>query len=748
MKERMGIDKWVAGPKTRWVVLLIWLVAAWLLNTLAPPISREAVNNAPQLGDARPSVLANELVSQEYPNAEDVPALFVWHRQGGLTDTDLQHIQTFAERLSTRPVPYQTAVTPLHQMPLQALKSNLSEDGSTFISQVSFSKSSEGVQWKEGVNQAKEEAAVIFGSDPFAAAVDSPADLSARVTGPVGIQIDATTLFGQADKTLLIGTVLLVLVLLLLIYRSPILAIIPLVAVGIAYMIISPVLGWMAHNGLATVEKQGTNIMTVLLFGAGTDYCLFLIYRFRQLLKIEPDKGKALRSAISGSSGAIAMSSLTVVLALLTLLAAEYGSFHRLAVPLGISILIMGLASLTLVPALLAIMGRVSFWPFVPRTPEVLAERAKRKGHPAPSTNKNPRNFAGSLVVRRPWLLTTLTCIALGGLALLTTQMKFTFDMLSTFPKTIASQEGFAVIGKHFSPGDLAPVKVIVDTGGTDREVARTLASLPYVKRVSEPQAGKTNPNLWAYDVRLTINPYSMEAMDLIPELRQTVTDKLNQSGDANAAEHVWISGQTAVQYDTKATSMRDMRVILPLIIVMIAILLIAYLRSLVAAAYLIVTVLLSYLAALGLGWLVLHHFLGVDAIQGPILLYSFVFLVALGEDYNIFVISSIWQKSKRMPLKQAVLEGVGETGSVITSAGLILAGTFAVLTTMPIQMLVQMGVITALGILLDTFVVRSLLTPSITLIVGKWAFWPGRRHAAESADSISTETRTLTGSG
>jgi len=163
----------------------------------------------------------------------------------------------------------------------------------------------------------------------------------------------------------------------------------------------------------------------------------------------------------------------------------------------------------------------------------------------------------------------------------------------------------------------------------------------------------------------------------------------------------------------------------MPLIIVMISALLIVYLRSLIAATYLILTVLLSFLSALGLGWLILHHFLGVEAIQGQILLFSFVFLVALGEDYNIFVISSIWQKSKHMPLKQAVLEGVGQTGSVITSAGLILAGTFAVLTTMPIQMLMQIGVIVSLGILLDTFVVRSFLVPAITLLLGKWAFWP-----------------------
>jgi len=744
MKDQLGIGKWVAGPLTRWVTLLAWVVAAVLLNTLAPSIGDEVVNNAPPLPDTKPSVQATELVMKEYPSSEDALALFVWHRQGGLTDTDLQRIQQFSERLSTNPVPYQTSVPPLHQMPLEALKTKLSEDGSTIVSPVYFSKGAQSTDWKEGVDQAKKEATDLFGSDPFAVAIDSPADLNARVTGLVGIQIDANGVFGQADKTLLIGTVLLVLVLLLLLYRSPILAFTPLVAVGAAYFVISPVLGAMMHSGMITVEKQGTNIMTVLLFGAGTDYCLFLIYRFRQLLKTESDKFKALRGAIAGSSGAIAMSGLTVILSLLTMLVAEYGSFRLLAAPFGITIFIMVLASLTLVPALLAIMGRASFWPFIPRTPDMLAERAKRRGRPAPAPNKPSRNLIGSLVVRRPVLITVLTCLVLGGFAVFSTQVKFTFDKLAMFPETMASVEGFSVIGEQFSPGDLAPLKVIVDTDGKDRDVAQILASLPYVAQVSEPQAGKTNPALLAYDVRLNVNPYSTEAMNHIPELRQTVEEELNQRGDAKAADHVWIAGETADQYDTQKTNIRDMSIILPLIIIMIAVLLVVYLRSLIAASYLILTVLLSYLSALGLGWLILHNFLGMDVIQGTVPIYSFVFLIALGEDYNIFVISSIWQKSKRMPLKQAVLEGVGETGSVITSAGLILAGTFAVLITMPVQLMLQMGVIVALGILLDTFVVRPFLVPAITLLLGKWVFWPGRRNSVVNADSASIDQRAI----
>ncbi|OPA79072.1 hypothetical protein BVG16_08190 [Paenibacillus selenitireducens] len=727
MKKDIGIEKWVAGPITRWVTLLVWIVAVGLLSTLLPSINKEVVNNVPPLGDFKPSMQAGVLAANEFSNADDIPALIVWQRQGGLTDADLQKIQALMKTLTTNPVQYQTFVPPLHQTSLQALKTKLSEDGSAMVTPLLFNKQADGVQLEESMTKVKEEAAVLFGLDPFYVAIDSPNNLHARVTGPVGIQVDAVGLFGKADKPLLIGTVLLVLVLLLLIYRSPILALIPLVAVGFAYLVISPILGWMAHEGWITVESQGKNIMSVLLFGAGTDYCLFLISRFRQLLKIESDKGKALREALSGSSGAIAMSGFTVVLALIALLAAEYGPYQRFAAPFSIAILIMGLASLTLVPAMLAILGRAAFWPFVPRTTAMQVDRAKLKGRSAPILSVSSRNRVGSLVVRRPWLIMITAIIILGGLALFTTQIQFTYDRLSSFPKDMASREGFAVIGEQFSSGELAPVKVMVDTYGKELDVGNTIASLPYVKHVSEPQTGKSNSEILAYDVQLNMNPYSTEAMDLIPEIRQVAEKALLQIGVSDAADHVWISGQTAEQYDTKVTGERDMRIIFPIIIGLISLLLFAYLRSLIATVYLILTVILSYLSALGLGWLVIHYIFGADAIQGGILLYTFVFIVALGEDYNIFMISSIWQKIKHMSLKHAIQEGVRETGVVITSAGLILAGTFAVLATMPVQLLMQVGVIVAIGVLLDTFIVRPFLVPAITLLLGKWAFWPGR---------------------
>ncbi|OCT16358.1 hypothetical protein A8709_02700 [Paenibacillus pectinilyticus] len=738
MNRTYSLSKWVTGRKSKWVTFLVWLVAAGMLSLFLPAVNKQVVNNAPNLSSTKPSVQANLVSEVEFPSGSDIPALVVWHRETGLTDADLQHVLKLTEMLSAQPVPGQTSIIPLHQMPSQKVREQLSKDGSTLILPIMFNRQTDEGQMKESVLAVQEIAKTIFGADPFQAAADSQSELSARVTGPVGIGIDADALFGNADLPVMIGTVLLVLVLLLLIYRSPVLALIPLLAVGIAYLVITPLLGWMAGEGWITVETQGTSIMTVLLFGAGTDYCLFLISRFRQLLKTEGDKTKALRSAMFDSSGAIAMSGFTVVLSLITLLAAEYGTFQRFAVPFSVAILIMGLASLTLVPAMLAIIGRGSFWPFIPKTGEMEADLARQKGKPAPLQEQAPRNRMGALVIKRPWLIISIAAIVLGGAALCATQIKFTYDMLSSFPKNMASREGFAKIEKQFSPGQLAPIKVIIDTQGKDVPMAQKLAALPYVAQVSSPQAGQHNAQIVAYDIQLKMNPYAMEAMRHIPDLRQAAVEALQTSGVQAPLDHVWIAGQTAQQYDTKITTERDMRVVFPMIIGLIMLLLFVYLRSVIATIYLIGTVLLSYCAALGLGWLVIHYLYGSAAMQGPIPIYAFVFLVALGEDYNIFMISSIWRKSKSLPLKQAIREGVGETSSVISSAGLILAGTFAVLASMPIQILVQVGVITALGLLLDTFVVRPFVVPAITLLLGRWVFWPGRRDVSDEGTQVS----------
>ncbi|RUT43937.1 MMPL family transporter [Paenibacillus anaericanus] len=723
--ERMG--RWVAGRRTKWVTLVAWIVLAGVLSAVWPGVNQKEDNTAANLDSLQPSVQAGLLSEEEFPSDSGLPALLVWKRDGGLLDEDYENIQKLTAYFTQNPLEGQELVVPFDRIPLPALKQQASEDGTAIVLPFFFNKNIDSDLLKQGIAQIQEQVKTDFGSDPFAAKLDDHGELSVRVSGPAGVSLDAVGLFSNADVSLLMATVLLVLVLLLLIYRSPILAIIPLIAVGFAYGVTSPILGKMADMGWITFDSQSISIMTVLLFGAGTDYCLFLISRFRQLLMEEKDKSKALVRAFRDSSGAIAMSGFTVVMALLVLLFAKYGSVHRFAVPFSLSILIMGIASLTLVPALLAIFGRVSFYPLVPRTPEMAAERARKKGKANISkSHKKSGGRVGRVVTKRPWLIVIVTLVILGGFAGNALRIEYTVDILSSFPEDSPSREGFAVIADKFTPGELAPVKLMVDTQGKEVPLEKTFSELPFVSKVSEITQGKNNNEINAIDIEFNLNPYSNEAMKHIPDIRNAAVQVLKDAGVTSPEERVWVGGLTSTQFDTEATNARDQQVIIPIVIGLIAILLLAYLRSVVAMIYLILTVVLSYFSALGLGWFVIHDIMGATAIQGLIPLYAFVFLVALGEDYNIFLISSIWKKRKSMPLKQAIQEGVTETGGVITSAGLILAGTFAVLATLPIQVLVQFGLICAIGVLLDTFVVRPLLVPAITMLLGRWAFWPG----------------------
>lgn len=723
----------VAGRRSKWVTLAIWILLTGILSVFLPNVNSQENNAARQLPSDSWSLEAAALMKEQFPSNEGVPALVVWYRGSGLTDQDLAAVQKVTKQLTDIPLAAQKGLPPLHQMPAPALKSMVSKDGKILVLPISFNEGTETEILQEGMKKLEEITVSQLGSDPFEAKIEEDG-LHARITGPVGIQTDATALFKGADFALLMATVLLVLVLLILLYRSPILAIIPLVGVGFAYGIISPILGYLAKQGWITVDAQSISIMTVLLFGAGTDYCLFFVARYRQALLVEKDKYTALRVSFGGSTGAIGMSGLTVIVSLLGLLFAHYGSNHRFAIPFSVAIFIMAVASLTLVPALLAIIGRVSFYPFIPLTAEMRAEKEARKGKRIREQKPvGAMNAAlGRVVTERPKSVLAISLIILIALAAFAPQIKFTYNILESFPSTMPSREGFSLLSEHVSPGSLAPVKVVVNTEGKTADVQGVLSKLPYVESVSKPEDSKKDANYKAYELIFKQDPYDLDVINRIPEIRNTLEQKLMEAGIANP--QVWVGGETATQYDTKTVVERDTKIVIPVVITVIAILLLVYLRSIVATVYLIATVLLSYYSALGAGWLILHYFMDTAAIQGLIPLYAFVFLVALGEDYNIFMISSIWQERNRLSLKDAIRLGVSSTSSVITSAGLILAGTFAVLASLPIQVLVQFGVICAVGVILDTFIVRPFLVPSITMLLGDAVFWPSKVKRAPLA--------------
>ncbi len=719
--------KYVGGPKTRWITFFVWVLLTLVLSFTWPTVNTVEDETAPNLPETALSQKASNMIKKEFPNDAGNPVLIVWHKNEGLEAKDFKTIQDTYKKLRNSPLKGQATLPPFDTIPRQVLAKSVSEDGTSLVTPVFFDKTAGTDVLQENMNELQNIIKNTLEDNPFKRKI-SDSGLHVRLSGPVGIQTDAVSLFSQADVKLLVATVLLVLVLLILLYRSPLLAILPLIVVGFAYGIISPTLGFLADKGWIIADAQGISIMTVLLFGAGTDYCLFLISRYREFLLMEQNKFKALQLAIKESGGAIIMSALTVVVGLGTLLLAHIGSFHRFAVPFSVAVFLMGIAALTLLPALLAILGRVAFFPFIPRTKEMNEELAKKKNKPIKV--KESKGFfskkLGDLVIRKPWTIILLTLFLLGGLASFVPRIHFTYDLLESFPKDMPSREGFDLISDHFSPGELAPVQIVVDTKGKDIPVKAELAKLSFLDQVTEPVKGKQNNQLQMYEVSLKDNPYSIEGMNKIPELRKSLKEVMKNAEISQAENHIWIGGETATLYDTKQTTERDQRIIIPVMIGIIALLLLVYLRSVVAMIYLIVTVVLSYFSALGAGWLLLHYGMDAPAIQGTIPLYAFVFLVALGEDYNIFMVSEIWKNKRSQPHLEAVKNGVAQTGSVITSAGLILAGTFAVLAALPIQVLVQFGIVTAIGVLLDTFIVRPLLVPAITVVLGRSAFWPG----------------------
>lgn len=735
----------MTSKRGRWVTLIVWVVLTAMLSMTLPNVNSVEDNSSQLLDDQVMSVKAQKIIKEEFPNENGMPLLIVWERSGGLEKDDYHTIQQLYVELTKHPLKEMGDLPPFSKLPIQALAKGTSKDGEAIITPIFIHNGADQDVLKADVQAVKDKIKQLTNKETVEGDVSTPG-LHVRLTGPVGISVDAVSLFSKADLTLLFSTVLLVLILLIVLYRSPILAIVPLIAVAFAYGLAGPILGAMAKNGWITVDAQAVSIMTVLLFGAGTDYCLFLVSKYRENLLYEENKITALQKALKHSGGAIAMSALTVVLGLFTLLLARYGSYIHFAVPFSLAVLIMGLTALTFLPAVLSLLGRSAFWPFIPRTKEMTQKLSEAKKRPIKQRKAHGAfsQHLGEWVTNRPWQILVGSVVILGILALMTPNIKYTYGLLDSFPKDMPSRVGYSMIEKHFASGDLAPVQVIVDTEGKTLSVSERLKDLPFIESVSEAQSGTHHKNLVRYDVVLNQNPYSTEMVNAIPEIKDQVRLALKDAG-ITTKDHYWIGGETSELYDTEQITQRDQTVIMPTVIAIIALLLLLYLRSIIAMVYLILSVLLSYFAALGLGWVILHHLMGANALQGLIPLYAFVFLVALGEDYNIFMMSSIWKHRKTHSIKESIRKGVTETSSVITSCGLILAATFAVLATMPMEVLLQFGIVTAIGVLLDTFIVRPLLVPSITAILGRWAFWPGKwwktdATIAESKGSFETD--------
>ena len=543
------------------------------------------------------------------------------------------------------------------------------------------------------------------------------AGLDSHVTGPGGIFADLFDAFGSIDTTLLRTTLIVVAIILILVYRSPILWIIPLFTAATALGFATMIVYYLAKADLIDLNGQTVGILDVLVLGAATDYALLLISRYREELHHHESRFEAMRKALRGVVEPIVASGSTVIAGLMVLLLSDLSSNRGLGPVGSIGIASAMLAALTLLPALIIVFGRWIFWPKVPRFDEA---DEKLSGFWAK---------VGSFVDRRPkpiWISTALALLIFAGFS--ATLKSDGLSQTEAFTTRTDSVIGLEKLGEHFPSGEGTPVEIVSDEADLPAvisavgSVANVASVLPLT--VQDPITRQPTEQIKVVDGKvliyatLSVPADSKEAKDLIPEIRKAVKE---------VDENILVGGQTAVGHDIDESSKRDNRVIIPTVLILIAIILGLLLRSILAAGLLLATVVLSFFATLGVCALVFEHIFGFAGTDASFPLFAFVFLVALGIDYNIFLMTRVREESKKIGTRAAVIKGLTVTGGVITSAGVVLAATFGVLGLLPLVFLAELGFAVAFGVLLDTIVVRSLLVPALVKVIGPKVWWPSK---------------------
>ena len=549
------------------------------------------------------------------------------------------------------------------------------------------------------------------------------ATLESHVTGPGGIFADLFGAFGSIDTKLLQTTLIVVAIILIVVYRSPILWIIPLFTAGTALGLATMVVYYLAKADVIDLNGQTQGILDVLVLGAATDYALLLISRYREELHHHESRYESMKIALRGVVEPIVASGSTVIAGLMVLLLSDLSSNRGLGPVGSIGIASAMLAALTLLPALLIVFGRWIFWPKVPRFDD---QDEKLSGVWAK---------VGGFVDRKPraiWVTTALVLIVFAGFS--TTLKSDGLAQTDAFTTRTDSVIGLEKLGEHFPSGEGTPVEIVVDQA----DIAAASAAIKGVKNVAnvvpvtklDPTTRQPTADLKIVDGKvllyatLSVAPDSVEAKETIPVLRDAV-----KAVDQN----ILVGGQTAVGYDVDQSSRRDNRVIIPIVLLLIAIILGLLLRSIYAAALLLVTVVLSFAATLGVCALVFEHVFGFAGTDASFPLFAFVFLVALGIDYNIFLMTRVREESMKIGTRAGVIKGLTVTGGVITSAGIVLAATFGVLGVLPLVFLAELGFAVAFGVLLDTIVVRSLLVPALVREIGPKIWWPSKLQHQEN---------------
>jgi len=666
-----------ASRTAKWAVALAWVLVffgSFALNLPGKFTDAEKNESTDYLpGDAESTkALA---VTEELNDGDVAPTVIVYRREGGLTAADRQAVAGDVARLNG--ITREFANTTPFAAP------RFAPDGTTalVLNQI------------RGTGEAED---IIDPVDAYREAVSAGdrGGLQVKVAGPAGISADAIKVFENINGTLVGAAFLLVIVLLILIYRSPIFWLLPISAVAFAE-IAARGGGWLLTEIGVTVTGQSSSILSVLVIGAGTDYALLLVARYREELRRHEDRHEAMAIALRRAGPAIFASGLTVTIALLALTLAEVNGTSGLG-PIGaMGIAVAMVTMLTFLPALLLIVGRRPFWPYVPRF-----------GGSGADESHGAWRRIGERVAAHPHR----TALVAGGALVVMALGLFNYSngltQSSSFRDSVESIEGQELIAQAFPEGQAAPTDIVVRDVARADEVARAAAAVEGVAEVP-PRA------LAAF---LRYEPYSTRAFEVVEPLRKAV-----RAVDPGAL----VGGPTAIEHDLRDASARDTRLLIPLTLVIVFVILVVLLRSLLAPVILIATVVLSFLASLGVGAVVFDVVFGFPGASPEIPLFAFIFLVALGVDYNIFLMARVREETQRHGTRQGMLRGLAVTGGVITSAGIVLAGTFAVLGVLPLVFLTELGFLIAFGVLLDTFVVRSVLVPAIAFELGPRIWWP-----------------------
>lgn len=695
----------VSGHRTAWVVLAATAVAVALLFAVLPVSEGDA---APPSGvpDTSQSAEVTEILTT-FPSAETTVGILVFSHGGDRLDAaDLAAVDARAASLA------ELSTTP------QAVRPQISDDGTAAIVAVPLDAAT-----------ADADVAGTATSLRDAASADLPAGLDALLTGPLGFQDDIANAFAGADFRLLLVTVIVVAVLLIVTYRSPVLWIVPLAVVGAADALAGRVAAAVAEPLGIPLDASISGILSVLVFGAGTNYALLLVARYREELLRQPDRHRAMRTAVTSAGPAIAASGGTVALSLLTLLLASLTGNRALGLACAVGVVVAIVFALVALPAALVVCGRGLFWPFVPRASSSEGTDATRTDdrtaggaahHAAPRRGFWDRLGRG--VRRRPAVVAVssvagigVLCLGLSGYAVGLSQT----DQLLGDPDSVTAQK---VIDDSFSAGLTSRTTVIVPSAVADEATA--LAS--DTDGVDSATTGETGGGLTRVDLQLTAEPESDAAFATVERLRSGYADAGGRLADA------LVGGSDATAYDTKVAAQADIDLIAPIILAIVFAVLALLLRSLVAPVLLIASVLATFFASIGASTWLFQNVLGFPALDTAVTLYAFLFLVALGVDYNIFLTTRAREEGLVHGTREGMVRALASTGAVITSAGILLAAVFAVLGVLPVVALTQVGVIVCLGVLLDTLVVRTVLVPALVFLTGDAFWWPSRRPSRQ----------------